>query len=74
MKRLILITTTLVFVLIQSCAVHTKPVNHHKTQVVYVKKAPKNHRVVIVKGKKYYYFNDRHHRKTNRGFMIVKVR
>ncbi len=72
MKRLILISTILVFVLIQSCVVHTKPA--HKTKIIYVKKAPRNHKIVVVKGKKYYYFNGKHHRKTKRGFMVVRVR
>ncbi len=74
MKRLILISTILIFVLTQSCIVHTKPVRHHKTKIVYIKKAPRNHKIVKIKGKKYYYFNGKHHRKTNRGFIVVRIR
>jgi uncharacterized protein with PIN domain len=38
-----------------------------------VKVAPKHHKIVIVKGKRYYFWNGRHYRKTNKGYIIVKV-
>ncbi len=65
----------LVFVLsLQSCVVHTKPAhNHHKTKVVYVKHAPKHHKIIVVKGKRYYFWNGKHHRKTSKGYIVVKV-
>lgn len=56
---------------IQSCVVHTRA---PQTKVVYVKKAPKNHRIVVVKGKKYYYWGGKHYRKTPRGYVVVRVR
>jgi len=42
------------------------------TKVVLVKKAPKNHKVVVVKGKRYYSWNGNRYRKTNRGYVLVK--
>lgn len=65
----------LVFVFsLQSCVVHTKPAhNHQKTKVVYVKHAPKNHKIIVVKGKRCYFWNGKHHRKTRKGYIVVKV-
>ncbi|MGV6829882.1 MAG: DUF6515 family protein [Flavobacteriales bacterium] len=44
-----------------------------RTNVVVVKKAPRHHKIVVVKGKKYYKWNGIYHRKTNRGFIAVKI-
>ena len=43
------------------------------SKVVVVKKAPRNHKIVVVKGKRYYHWGGKHYRKTNRGFVLVKV-
>jgi hypothetical protein len=53
-----------------SCVVHTRPV---ATNTVIIKKAPRNHRVVIIKGKRYYTWNGKHYRKTKRGYVFIKV-
>ena len=59
----------------QSCVVHTKPtsLSHRTTKVVIIKKAPKNHKIVIVKGKRYYFWNGKHYRKTSKGYVFVRV-
>lgn len=56
----------------QSCVVKANP--RVSKRVVYVKKAPKNHKVVVVKGRKHYVFNGKHHVKTARGYKVVRVR
>jgi hypothetical protein len=38
-----------------------------------VKVAPKHHKIVVVKGKRYYYWNGKHYKKTNKGYVFVKV-
>lgn len=74
MKRIIFVFAFIFFTFsLASCVVHTRPVSHKQTNVVYVKHAPKNHKIVIVKGKRYYYWNGKHHRKTKKGFVVIKV-
>ncbi|MBT8273192.1 MAG: hypothetical protein KJO77_05260 [Bacteroidia bacterium] len=57
---------------LSSCATHVavRPAPHVKV----VKVAPKHHKIVVVKGKRYYYWNGRHHKKTAKGFVVVKVK
>ena len=50
--------------------VHRKPA--HKTTTV-VRVAPKGHKVIYVKGNKYYKWNNKHYRKTKRGFVVVRL-
>jgi len=38
-----------------------------------VRVAPKNHKIIVVKGKRYYFWNGRHYKKTKQGFVVVKV-
>ena len=42
------------------------------SKVVVVKKIPKTHKIVYVKGRRYYKWNGKHYRKTNRGYVVVK--
>ncbi|RMA64166.1 hypothetical protein BXY75_1034 [Ulvibacter antarcticus] len=42
------------------------------TKVVVIKKAPRQHKVVFVKGKRYYKWNDQYHRKTRFGYIVVR--
>ncbi|NOR29186.1 MAG: hypothetical protein GQ540_11725 [Lutibacter sp.] len=42
-------------------------------KVVVVKKLPKTHKVVSIKGHRYYKWNGKHYRKTNRGYVIVRL-
>jgi hypothetical protein len=74
MKRFLLIFALGAFVL-TSCATRVvTPVPVATTNVVVVKKAPRNHKVVVIKGKRYYTWNGKHYRKTNRGYVLVKLR
>jgi len=42
------------------------------TKVVVVKKAPRNHKVVMVNGNRYYSWNGNRYRKTKKGYILVK--
>jgi uncharacterized protein YcfL len=71
MRKYIILLSLTLFVL-TSCATRIDtavPSN----QLVIVKKVPRNHKVVYVKGKKYYYWNGRYHRKTARGYIVEKI-
>lgn len=71
MRKFIILLALATFAF-SSCAtrvVRTTPT----TNVVVVKKAPRNHTVVVIKGKRYYRWGGKHYRKTNRGYVLVKV-
>ena len=53
-----------------SCAatVRTSP-----SKVVVVKKLPRTHKVIRIKGVKYYKFNGKHYRKSKRGYVAVRL-
>jgi hypothetical protein len=42
-------------------------------KVVYIKKAPASHKIVVVKGKRYYRWNGKYHRKTRHGYVVVHL-
>lgn len=42
-------------------------------QLVVIKQAPAQHKVVVVKGKRYYHWNGKYHRKTRKGYVVVKI-
>ena len=42
------------------------------TKVVLVKKSPRFHKVVVIKGQRYYAWNGKHYRKTNKGYVVVR--
>ncbi len=72
MKKLMLIVLGSALLLIgNSCVVHTKPASHSRTVVI--KKAPRNHKVVIVKGKRYYTWGGKHYTKTRKGYIITRI-
>lgn len=56
-----------------SCAPRARVVATPAPGVTVVKVAPRNHRVVNVRGKRYYYWNGRHYRKTRRGYVVVRI-
>ncbi len=72
MKKLLFLFATVLFST-TSCTttrvVHTTP----NRNVVIVSKAPRNHTVVVVKGKRYYKWNGNHYRKTRNGYVLVRV-
>jgi uncharacterized membrane protein (UPF0127 family) len=70
--------TTTIFLLalifsfsLTSCvtAVRTTPTH----RVVVVKKLPRVHKVIYIKGQRYYKWNGVYHRKISRGFVVVRV-
>lgn len=69
MKKLLFLLAIVLFAT-TSCAtrvVQTTP----QRNVVIVDKAPKNHSVVVIKGKRYYKWNGKHYRKTQRGYVLI---
>jgi len=42
-------------------------------KVVVVKRLPRVHKVVYIKGHRYYKWNGVYHRKTARGFVVVRI-
>ena len=72
MKKYVFILIAIVFSL-SSCATRVVTPSAKQTNVVVVKKTPKNYRIVRVKGKKYYYWNGNYHRKTRAGYTVVKI-
>ncbi|MGV6830221.1 MAG: DUF6515 family protein [bacterium] len=73
--RTILILLAFVFTLSSSsCARRVVVATPNTKTVNVVRVAPKNHKVVVVKGRKYYYWNGRYHQKTRKGYVVVKVR
>ena len=68
------IVYALAFVLtlsLNSCA--RRVVVAQPTTVTVVKKLPRQHKVVRVKGKRYYFFNGKHYKKTRNGYVIVRL-
>lgn len=70
MRTLFIIFGFVLAISLSSCA-RRVVVKTPRTTVVRV--APKNHKIVVVKGKRYYYWNGRHYKKTRKGYVIVKV-
>lgn len=71
MKRILVITFLMVALGFQSCAVRV--VERSQPNVVVIQKAPRNHRVVVIKNKRYYTWGGRYYRKTRRGYVRVRV-
>lgn len=71
MKKLLIVLFGCAMLLFgNSCVVHTRPAH---TRTVVVKQAPRYHKVVVIKGKRYYTWNGRYYKKTQRGYVVVKV-
>jgi len=71
MKKLIIIMFGCALLLFgNSCVVHSRPA---QSKTVVVKKAPRNHRVVVVKGKRYYTWGGKHYKKTRKGYVVVRI-
>jgi len=73
MKTFIYSIAFILFILSStSCVtrVHRKPV--HKTTTI-VRVAPKGHKVIYIKGNKYYKWNNKHYKKTKKGFVVVRL-
>ena len=70
MKKYLFLLGIVSFVL-SSCATRIVT-STPSTKVVVVKKAPTHHKIVVIKGKPYYRWNGKYHRKTHRGYIVVK--
>jgi len=64
----ILINLTLILML-SSCVATVRPTR----SVVVAKTLPRYHKVVYVKGVKYYKWNGHYHKRTHRGYVVVKI-
>ncbi len=72
MKKFVLIVLGSVLLLVgNSCVVHTRPAAN--SRVVVVKKAPRNHKIVVVKGKRYYTWNGKYYQKTRKGYVVTRL-
>lgn len=71
MKRIVAIAFLMLALSLQSCAV--KRVERNRPNVVVIKKAPRNYRVVVIKNKRYYSWGGNYYRKTRRGYVLVRV-
>jgi len=70
MRHLIVMLGILLLLGSTSCATSTRVV--HQPKKVVVVKRPAKYKVVRVKGKRYYYWNGRYHKRTRKGFVLVK--
>ena len=70
MKKIIFVVL-LGSLIMQSCSVRV--VERNRGNVVVVKKAPRKHRVVVIKNQRYYTWGGNYYRKTARGFVLVKI-
>ncbi len=72
MRQLLIIIGFIFALSFTSCATHVDV--RPSSNVKVVKVAPKHHKIVMVKGKRYYYWNGKHHKKTSKGYVVVRVR
>ncbi|WP_372793540.1 DUF6515 family protein [Lutibacter sp.] len=70
MRLFFIVIITLLFPLSNTSYVTT--VITTPAKVVVVKKLPKNHKIVFVKGQRYYTWNGKHNIKTNNGYVVVR--
>ncbi len=71
MKKILFVGLLSLFLCsLNSCVIHTRT---PRKKVVYIKHPPKNHQVVLVKGKRYYHWDSKYYKKTPNGFVVVKV-
>jgi hypothetical protein len=57
---------------LSSCVIHTKRSAKKKNNKV-VKVVPAKSKVIFINGKKYYKWNNKYHRKTKKGFVVVRL-
>ncbi len=70
MRTFVILFSAICMMSLSSCA--ARLVNS-PSSVTIVKTAPKNYKIVKVKGKRYYFWNGNHYRKTPKGFVVVRV-
>jgi hypothetical protein len=71
MRTFVILFSLVLLFNLSSCAtrVRTSPT----TKVTVVKKIPRQHKIVTVKGKRYYFWNGKHYKKTRKGYVFVRV-
>ncbi len=72
MRTFVILISAFLLFNVTSCAtrVTTRPV---ATKVTIIKTPPRHYKIVKVRGKRYYFWNGKHYRKTNRGYIFVRV-
>lgn len=55
-----------------SCRTYVKT-QAPQSKVVVVKTAPRNHKIVVIKGQRYYYWGGKHYKRTRNGYVVVRV-
>ena len=72
MRSTTVFSLALLFTLsLTSCVTVQRTSPNHK--VVVVKRLPRVHKVIYIKGHRYYKWNGVYHRKTARGYVVVRV-
>ena len=71
MRSLLIILIMLFGFLTTSCSQRVVVKRPAKKKVVV--KRPAKYKVVRVKGKKYYFWKGRYHKRTSRGYVVVKI-
>lgn len=71
MKTICLSATTILLLLSTSCS--RRVVVQPKAEITKVKIAPRNYKIVNVRGKRYYYWKGKHYRKSKRGYVYVRL-
>ena len=69
MRTLLLILVFIFSLSFTSCVVHTRAT---PTKVIVVKR-PTKYKVISVKGSRYYVWNGRYHKKTKKGYVVVRI-
>lgn len=69
-KVIILIFGCSLLLLGNSCVVNSRPAT---TRTVVIKKAPRNHKIVVIKGNRYYAWGGKRYKKTRRGYVVVRL-
>ncbi len=70
--RVLLMVLMMSFCLMSTSCARRVVVKQPNKKVVIVKR-PAKYKVVRVNGRKYYVWNGRYHRKTSRGYVVVRV-
>ncbi len=72
MKNLLTILLGFTLLILSSSCISTARPSYIESRTVIVKKVPKNHKVVYVKGHKYYVWGGKQYKQTRKGFLVVK--
>jgi len=70
MRTLIVLLSAFFILSLTSCVTHVRAT---PAKVTVIKTPPKHYKIVKVKGKRYYFWNGKHHRKTRKGYVVVRV-